>query len=384
MNKLREVMNTIMRFLNATAFAFLTLLAVWQVITRYVFNDPSTWSEELASYMFAWVTLLGAAYVFGQMGHMNIPILNGGKRGDYLCCIASGMIQFVCIRTGKEKYKTLTTDRISIHPGSVMFKQDPLYFVAGEIVRTSRMYAMSVSPLTKPLLDQISKDLLKCLENSKKENKNTLEKLMNDYEKNIEISNKRKSNLQNENQNETSQNIFSISGETFEVKAEKGSKIVILPYKKFINAIKKSDEFINSGKTKGKIIYKNKFTLLKNEKISTIIKIARTIDLTPVEQIKNMNTNIKNSSFADEITSIAKNILKITVAKKKSKEYGFICLFTDGKGNYWSKVSRGLSTALNESLSSLEKLSDEASDIFSESQKFIINEAYRTVSSLFK
>ncbi len=315
---------------------------------------------------------------------MNIPILNGGKRGDYLCCIASGMIQFVCIRTGKEKYKTLTTDRISIHPGSVMFKQDPLYFVAGEIVRTSRMYAMSVSPLTKPLLNQISEDLLKCLENSKKENKNTLEKMMNDYEKNIEISNKRKSDLQNENQNETSQNIFSISGETFEVKTEKGSKIVILPYKKFINAIKKSDEFINSGKTKGKIIYKNKFTLLKNEKISTIIKIARTIDLTPVEQIKNMNTNIKNSSFADEITSIAKNILKITVAKKKSKEYGFICLFTDGNGNYWSKVSRGLSTALNESLSSLEKLSDEASDIFSESQKFIINEAYRTVSSLFR
>ncbi len=315
---------------------------------------------------------------------MNIPILNGGSRGDYLCCIASGMIQFVCIRTGKEKYKTLTTDRISIHPGSVMFKQDPLYFVAGEIVRTSRMYAMSVSPLTKPLLDQISKDLLKCLENSKKENKNTLEKLMDDYEKHIEISNKRKSDLQNENQNETSQNIFSISGETFEVKTEKGSKIVILPYKKFINAIKKSDEFINSGKTKGKIIYKNKFTLLKNEKISTIIKIARIIDLTPVEQIKNMNTNIKNSSFADEITSIAKNILKITVAKKKSKEYGFICLFTDGNGNYWSKVSRGLSTALNESLSSLEKLSDEASDIFSESQKFIINEAYRTVSSLFR
>ena len=315
---------------------------------------------------------------------MNIPILNGGSRGDYLCCIASGMIQFVCIRTGKEKYKTLTTDRISIHPGSVMFKQDPLYFVAGEIVRTSRMYAMSVSPLTKPLLNQISEDLLKCLENSKKENKNTLEKLMNDYEKNIEISNKRKSNLQNENQNEISQNIFSISGETFEVKTEKGSKIVILPYKKFINAIKKSEEFINSGKTKGKIIYKNKFTLLKNEKISTIIKIARTIDLTPVEQIKNMNTNIKKTSFADEITSIAKNILKITVAKKKSKEYGFICLFTDGNGNYWSKVSRGLSTALNESLSSLEKLSDEASDIFSESQKFIINEAYRTVSSLFR
>lgn len=315
---------------------------------------------------------------------MNIPILSGGNKGDYLCCIASGMIQFVCIRTGKEKYKTITTDRISIHPGSVMFKQDPLYFVAGEIVRTSRMYAMSVSPLTKPLLNQISKDLLKRLENSKKENKNTLEKQMEDYENHIQSSIERKSNLQDEMQNETSQNLFSISNENFEIKTEKGSKIVILPYKKFISAVKKSEEFKNSRKIKGKIIYKNKFTLLKNEKVSTIIKIARTIDLTPVEHIKNMNTNIEKPSFADEITSIAKNILKITVAKKKSKEYGFVCLFTDGNGNYWSKVSRGLSTALNESLASLEKLIDEPSDNFSESQKFIINEAYRTVSSLFK
>lgn len=68
-------MDKIMRFLNAVAFAILTLLAVWQVVTRYFLDNPSTWSEELASYMFAWVTLLGAAYVFGQMGHMNIPIL---------------------------------------------------------------------------------------------------------------------------------------------------------------------------------------------------------------------------------------------------------------------------------------------------------------------
>ena len=174
---------------------------------------------------------------------MNIPILSGGNKGDYLCCIASGMIQFVCIRTGKEKYKTITTDRISIHPGSVMFKQDPLYFVAGEIVRTSRMYAMSVSPLTKPLLNQISKDLLKRLENSKKENKNTLEKQMEDYENHIQSSIERKSNLQDEMQNETSQNLFSISNENFEIKTEKGSKIVILPYKKFISAVKKSEEF---------------------------------------------------------------------------------------------------------------------------------------------
>lgn len=64
-----------MRIFNAAVFAILTLLTVWQVLTRYLLDNPSTWSEELASYLFAWVTLLGAAYVFGKREHMNIPIL---------------------------------------------------------------------------------------------------------------------------------------------------------------------------------------------------------------------------------------------------------------------------------------------------------------------
>ena len=80
------------------------------------------------------------------------------------------------IRTGKNTYRSLTADKICIHPGSVLFRQDPLFIVAGEIVRTSRMYAMSVSPLTKSLLHQISPSLLNLLENTKspKEKKYTI------------------------------------------------------------------------------------------------------------------------------------------------------------------------------------------------------------------
>ena len=64
-----------------------------------------------------------------------------------------------------------------------MFKQDPLYIVAGEIVRTSRMYAMSVSPLTKSILAQISPDILRQLENIRK--KKTLENQADEYEQHI-------------------------------------------------------------------------------------------------------------------------------------------------------------------------------------------------------
>ena len=94
-----------------------------------------------------------------EVSELGIPIGNGGSMDDYLCCIATGMIQFVCIREGRENYRSLTAEHISIHPGSNMFKTDPLFIVAGEIVRTSRTFAMSVSPLTKALLEKISPNL---------------------------------------------------------------------------------------------------------------------------------------------------------------------------------------------------------------------------------
>jgi TRAP-type C4-dicarboxylate transport system permease small subunit len=75
MKQLRNIIDKIMRALNAAAMAVLTLLVIWQVFTRYILNNPSTWSEELAAYMFAWVTVFGAAYVFGKREHMNIPVI---------------------------------------------------------------------------------------------------------------------------------------------------------------------------------------------------------------------------------------------------------------------------------------------------------------------
>ena len=91
---------------------------------------------------------------------LGIPVIeNKGDLSDYLCCIAAGMIQFVCVRTGRESYHSLTADHICIHPGSVMFRQNPVFIVAGEIVRTSRVFAMSVSPLTRPMLDRINPNL---------------------------------------------------------------------------------------------------------------------------------------------------------------------------------------------------------------------------------
>lgn len=75
MDAIRNVLNKFLNFLGAVSFMAMVLLTCWQVFTRYILKNPSSWSEELVSYLFAWATLIGACIVSGERGHMNIPIL---------------------------------------------------------------------------------------------------------------------------------------------------------------------------------------------------------------------------------------------------------------------------------------------------------------------
>ena len=75
MNALKNLLNKALNLLAGLSLTVMVVLTTYQVITRYVFNAPSTWSEELVGYLFAWSTMFGAAIVSGERGHMNIPIL---------------------------------------------------------------------------------------------------------------------------------------------------------------------------------------------------------------------------------------------------------------------------------------------------------------------
>ncbi len=314
---------------------------------------------------------------------MKIPLTGGGSRTDYLCCIGAGMIQFVCVRAGRDNYRSVTADHICIHPGSVMFRQDPLYIVAGEIVRTSRMFAMSVSPLTKSVLEQISPSLPEQLENGKS-SKGRLEKLSKDYE---ELAGKKKGKFEKEiGKLKKDEDIISFGGEIFAVKKVKGKRQAFLPYESFIRAARSEKNINELPNVKGKIVYSNEFTLLEGEKLSLILRLVRALDLSPLANEawgRKENINIAQKGGAENLLKLIPNIMRIAVAKAKSKEYGFICLFTDGSGTYCFKVSRGFSTALNESLSSLETLADEKDLPFTNEDRERLNKIYRFLHGLY-
>ncbi|WP_020007615.1 TRAP transporter small permease [Salinicoccus albus] len=72
MEKAKRIVDTVILSVAGTVIILMTLLSTWQVIARYILNDPSTLSEELIRYMLIWFTLLAAAYVFGRNKHIAI------------------------------------------------------------------------------------------------------------------------------------------------------------------------------------------------------------------------------------------------------------------------------------------------------------------------
>lgn len=72
MEKIRKKIDIIILSICVILFMFMTCVGTYQITARYVFKSPSTVSEELISYSFAWMSMFAASYVFGKRDHMRM------------------------------------------------------------------------------------------------------------------------------------------------------------------------------------------------------------------------------------------------------------------------------------------------------------------------
>lgn len=56
-------------------FSCLIIVVFYSVLSRFVLRKGISWSEELARFLFIWVTFLGAVLVNNTYGHMNLDFL---------------------------------------------------------------------------------------------------------------------------------------------------------------------------------------------------------------------------------------------------------------------------------------------------------------------
>lgn len=87
MHKFRAGLMKILGIVITCLFAMMTIIGTYQIVTRYFFNRPSTVSEELLTYSFTWMALLGSAYVFGKRDHMRMGFLADKITGQVKKCL---------------------------------------------------------------------------------------------------------------------------------------------------------------------------------------------------------------------------------------------------------------------------------------------------------
>ena len=74
--KFRGLIDKIIQVLSTIIMGVMVIAVCWQVITRYILNNPSTVTEEALRYLLIWVSMVGGAYAYGRRKHLAITALS--------------------------------------------------------------------------------------------------------------------------------------------------------------------------------------------------------------------------------------------------------------------------------------------------------------------
>ncbi|MBY6195952.1 TRAP transporter small permease [Vibrio hangzhouensis] len=73
---IRKLLDNIEEIITVPLMAALLVVLTWQIGTRWLLNDPSLWSEELARVLFMYMSLIGCAIAIKRGTHVNITFFS--------------------------------------------------------------------------------------------------------------------------------------------------------------------------------------------------------------------------------------------------------------------------------------------------------------------
>ncbi|MCH5277368.1 MAG: TRAP transporter small permease [Desulfovibrionaceae bacterium] len=97
---LTAVNDKIIKGLNVAivgAMALLTLCIALQILNRFIFKIPMTWTEEFARYFFVWLGMLGSAKAFREHSHIFVDIIEVAVKGriSKICALLADLFCMV-------------------------------------------------------------------------------------------------------------------------------------------------------------------------------------------------------------------------------------------------------------------------------------------------
>lgn len=293
------------------------------------------------------------------VSRIGVPIGTKSDRQQYLLCIGKGLIQFVCMATGRGTFRSLTAEKILIHPGSSLFKETPPFIVAGEIVRTSRTYARSVSPLKKEWLSLLNPHLARDLATGDR-------------------------NVPEQEEGKLAPWQVQLGRMIFSVKTLKGKqKVVVLPWDQLQTLAQhtRGGDLPEAKNLRGRVELDGQI-IMEGVKVDKILDVARKIDL---RKDRVMDWPLGQNFAGGKLPKILPWLEKLmypAYPRPKSQELGFLSLQADGRGQFWFKVQKSFQLALSDSLETVEMLADVVQGVWPAEDWKKVNKIYRRLDDL--
>lgn len=78
---LKKFLDNFEEYFVVWTLAIMTVLVFVQVVMRYVFSNSLSWSEELARYIFLWLSWIGASYAVRERSHFRVEMFANMIKG---------------------------------------------------------------------------------------------------------------------------------------------------------------------------------------------------------------------------------------------------------------------------------------------------------------
>lgn len=119
MERIDKILNSVMRAIMAFAMLVLVTGGFWQVFSRFVLLNPSTFTDELLRYALIWAGLIGSAYCFYKDEHLSLGLFRDRLQGKakialtiFIEAITVAFIVYIYI-IGGIKLVTVNTTQLS-------------------------------------------------------------------------------------------------------------------------------------------------------------------------------------------------------------------------------------------------------------------------------
>ncbi len=78
---IKKFLNNFEEYFVVWTMAIMTILVFIQVMMRYLFNNSLSWSEELARFIFLWLSWIGASYAVKERSHFRVEMFANMVKG---------------------------------------------------------------------------------------------------------------------------------------------------------------------------------------------------------------------------------------------------------------------------------------------------------------